>query len=114
MITFLFFFPQLYRPIPLLITISQLFPPLLTKSVDCIIDFVTNIPHSRIKTWRSEFHMIDFVTLILVTLALVCRGFIVCAKTLRKTWIYVLITFIIFWGIIELIEYLNPHPPHYE
>lgn len=58
--------------------------------------------------------MFDFVQIILLTLALLSWGFIVNSQSLRNRWIYVLITFIIFWGIVELVDYFDPPSPHYE
>lgn len=58
--------------------------------------------------------MFDFVQIILLTLALVSWGFIVTSQSLRNRWIYVLITFIIFWGIVEFVYYFDPPSPHYE
>ncbi|GEC91818.1 hypothetical protein DES34_1204 [Brevibacillus brevis] len=58
--------------------------------------------------------MIDFVSIILITLTLLSWGCIVNSQSLRKRWIYVLITFIIFWGIVEFVYYFDPPSPHYE
>lgn len=58
--------------------------------------------------------MIDFVSIILLTVSLVGWGFIVGSNSLRKRWIYVLITFIIFWVIVEFVNYFDPPAPHYE
>ena len=74
-----------------------------------------HVYHSiRKGAWRSGFRMIDIVSIILITVLLVSWGFIVNSHSLRKKWIYVLITFVMFWGIVELIDYLAPSSPHYE
>ncbi|GAB1533377.1 hypothetical protein YSY22_48000 [Brevibacillus formosus] len=58
--------------------------------------------------------MTDFVSLILIALPLLSWGFIVNSQSLRKRWLYVLFTFIIFWGIVGLDYYFDPPSPHYE
>lgn len=58
--------------------------------------------------------MTDFVSILLITLPLISWGFIVNSQSLRKRWLYVLFTFIIFWGIVGLDYYFDPPPPHYE
>lgn len=45
--------------------------------------------------------MTDFVSILLITLPLISWGFIVNSQSLRKKWLYVLFTFIIFWGIVR-------------
>lgn len=58
--------------------------------------------------------MTDFVSIILITLPLLSWGFIVNSQSLRKRWLYVLFTFILFWGIVGLECYFDPPSPHYE
>lgn len=58
--------------------------------------------------------MIEITSIILITLPFLGWCLIVSSKSLRKRWIYVLITSIIYWGVVALINYLNPTPPHYE
>lgn len=58
--------------------------------------------------------MTDFVSILLITLPLISWGFIVNSQSLRKRWLYVLFTFIIFWGIVGLDYYFDPPSPHYE
>lgn len=58
--------------------------------------------------------MICLEQIILITLTLASWGVIVCSQSLRKKWIYILITLLIGWGIAEIIEYLDPPSPHYE
>lgn len=58
--------------------------------------------------------MSDFVSILLIALPLISWGFIVNSQSLRKRWLYVLFTFIIFWGIVGLDYYFDPPFPHYE
>lgn len=58
--------------------------------------------------------MTDFVSIILIALPLLSWGFIVNSQSIRKRWLYVLFTFILFWGIVELVYYFDPPSPHYE
>lgn len=58
--------------------------------------------------------MICLEQIILITLTLVSWGVIVCSQSLRTKWIYILVTLLIGWGIVEIIEYLDPPSPHYE
>ncbi|CAM3599811.1 hypothetical protein EDM52_21370 [Brevibacillus invocatus] len=55
--------------------------------------------------------MLNFESIVLSTLFLVSWGFIVSSNSLRKKWVYILITFIIFWVIVELVNYFDPPSP---
>lgn len=58
--------------------------------------------------------MTDFLSILLIAILLLSWGFIVNSQSLRKRWLYVLFTFILFWGIVEFLYYFDPPSPHYE